>query len=261
MSIPANFTSNGNCIGYPFGPGWGGMRDFCNNYIERPDICEIKTQEDYDRYQVGCVTHWRGRFVDNNNNTVELKRSYWDEKLKQAVHFPIGSRNQYKQVYQDSFDAGYPIYYTEKNCRFLLWESPNRYMKARDLCERQVPEWANVTVPHCACLIIDENTKELFKYKCESWYGRRFAEDGNEPYKSDESSYTAICEEDYPRITTTVYNPNPSFTSYWPTQSTGWSEGESSSGVGEPSDSYAMQSTAAYYDTLAEHVPTATPYF
>ncbi|CAN6675094.1 hypothetical protein TRVA0_087S00166 [Trichomonascus vanleenenianus] len=143
MSIPTVFSANGNCKDSPNGSlGGGGMARFCSNFNPRyDDICEIKTQEDYNEFQLGCVNYQWGTFVDNNNNTVFLeKKEGYAPFIEKAIEFPIGSHNNYFFLPAPEYEPPYPLYIGKENC----------LKPQEDLIECSWgvrPEWAVIEYP------------------------------------------------------------------------------------------------------------------
>lgn len=138
------------------------MVRFCRTYkpsIWPDDLCEINTQEDYDTYQMGCVNERHGIFIDNNNNTVELDRTYVSSVIiDKPVHFPIGSKNQYVLVKKYGYKPPYPLFVGSEDC-FMLdsWKVS---------CPVRASWTMNTKVPEDKCLLADDTDAQQFKDHC-----------------------------------------------------------------------------------------------
>ncbi|KAJ1960458.1 hypothetical protein GGI12_003787 [Dipsacomyces acuminosporus] len=159
MSIPTVFTNSVNCpTGYDIN-----ILSWCNTYqpgAPYTDKCQINTMADYRRYQYGCLFRWSSKFVDNNNNTVEVSddlRGY-ARQVMQPIEFPIGSANQYEYI---GYRKPYPLIGTKENC-----------LNARDTisgCCPARPAWSGIfTKPPATggCVLIDAKAIDAFKYCC-----------------------------------------------------------------------------------------------
>ncbi|KAJ2352391.1 hypothetical protein GGF43_003764 [Coemansia sp. RSA 2618] len=166
MSIPTIFT-NVNCPGANSG---GGMLRFCRSYnpnIPQPhDMCWINDQEDYNEYQMGCVSTMHNKFIDNNNNTVwvELKPGYVGS-LDKPVEFPIGSHDNYYFVPAPHYEPPYPVFVGEENCDTIHYFA---------MCCTARPAWSIIETepPKGKCVIMDDVARQSFANCCvKSMYG------------------------------------------------------------------------------------------
>ncbi|KAJ2628233.1 hypothetical protein H4R22_003999 [Coemansia sp. RSA 1290] len=175
------------------------------------DVCEIRNQEDYNEFQMGCVNIVHSKFIDNNNNTVwlELKSGYMPH-LDEPVEFPIGSHDNYYFVPAPHYEPPYPLFVDKETC-----DTIHDFM----LCCGARPFWSieETIPPEGKCVMIDDTHLENFGRCCvESLYGTY-----TNPLNG---TVTTSTEDDpatqFPGVPATTYETTWSSSDYYPAKST-----------------------------------------